>query len=179
MRTMRKMTSNTEGDRQGILKDINLRPLVAADQPFLVSLYASTRSDELDTLPWDKEQKDMFVTMQFSAQTQHYHGSYPHAQSNIILRNKEAVGRIIVNEDAQAFTLVDVSLLPAHRGHGIGTYLLRELLRKADEATKPVRLHVLLTNPARRLYERLGFSVVHSDSLYCEMIWTATDGMQS
>lgn len=173
-----QMSSNTEGDNHGILKEISLRPSLADDQSFLLSLYASTRSDELDMLPWDDEQKRVFALMQFNAQTQHYHGSYPQAQSSIILRNEEAVGRMVVNEDTKEFTLVDISLLPAHRGHGIGTHLLRELLSKAVEATKPVRLHVLLTNPARRLYERLGFSFVQSDSLYCEMIWTPTHGMQ-
>ncbi len=166
------MSSPTGVDeRERILREISLRSSTAADQPFLVSLYASTRSDELDLLNWNDDQKQVFVMMQFNAQTQHYHDSYPDAQNSIIQRNEEAVGRIIVNEDAREFTLVDISLLPAHRGHGLGTYLLHDLLRKAGEANKPIRLHVLQSNPAKHLYERLGFSIVGGDSLYCEMCW--------
>jgi ribosomal protein S18 acetylase RimI-like enzyme len=49
--------------------------------------------------------------------------------------------------------------LPSHQGAGLGTLLLYSLLGEADAARAPIRLRVLRTNPARRLYERLGFAV--------------------
>ena len=170
------MSSKTLGnERERILKEISLRPSTPADQPFLVSLYATTRS-ELDLLDWNQEQKDMFVMMQFNAQSQQYNWSYPQAENSIVMRDQEAIGRIIINEDGDEFTLVDISLIPAYRGLGIGSHLLRTLLTKAGDAAKPIRLHVLQSSPAKNLYERLGFSIVGGDSLYCEMFWHPTAG---
>ena len=52
---------------------------------------------------------------------------------------------------------MDIALLPEYRGRGIGTALLEELLVEADATGRRVTIHVERFNPARRLYERLGF----------------------
>jgi GNAT superfamily N-acetyltransferase len=49
---------------------------------------------------------------------------------------------------------------PDHRGSGAGTLLLVTLLRVALERHASVCLSCRLQNPARRLYERLGFRLV-------------------
>ncbi|MEW2518535.1 GNAT family N-acetyltransferase [Actinacidiphila alni] len=48
-------------------------------------------------------------------------------------------------------------LAPALHGRGLGSAVLAELLRRADERGDTVRLTVLQGSPARRLYERWGF----------------------
>ena len=53
--------------------------------------------------------------------------------------------------------LFRVFLLPSVQNRGIGTRLVRDLLDEAAAAGLPLRLRVLRVNPARRLYERLGF----------------------
>lgn len=54
---------------------------------------------------------------------------------------------------------VSVAVLPADRGRGIGTGLLRALLNKARERRiSRLCLSVERDNPAAALYERLGFS---------------------
>jgi ribosomal protein S18 acetylase RimI-like enzyme len=158
---------------EDILGSISLRPIKPDDEDFLFRLYASTRENELAALAWDETQKQTFINMQFGAQMQQYRMCYPDADNSLILLKEEGIGRLIVNRSEDELTLIDISLLPAHRGHGIGTRLIRDLLSEAAIATKPVRLHVLETNPAKELYERLGFSIVNSDGLYCEMIWTS------
>ena len=158
-----------------ILRSVSLRPAISDDESFLLNLYASTRSNELDLLNWDDKQKQAFIDMQFSAQRQQHLICYPQADSSIILLNDDAVGRLLVNRRERELALVDISLLPAHQRLGIGTHLMRELLKEAAAAAKPVRLHVLQSNPARNLYERLGFSIVSGDSIYCEMLWVPTD----
>ena len=51
-----------------------------------------------------------------------------------------------------------VSVLPAHRGKGIGTILILTLLERLKEAGfSRVSLSVQKANPAARLYSRLGF----------------------
>jgi ribosomal protein S18 acetylase RimI-like enzyme len=49
-------------------------------------------------------------------------------------------------------------LRPALQGQGIGMLVIQQVLDEAKRSGKPVVLQVLKVNPARRLYERLGFS---------------------
>ncbi len=44
--------------------------------------------------------------------------------------------------------------------------MLREILAEADMAGKPVRIHVEVFNPARRLYQRLGFTQIADRGVY-------------
>jgi GNAT superfamily N-acetyltransferase len=46
---------------------------------------------------------------------------------------------------------------------GIGTEVMKRLIGEANEFDLAVRLNVVRINPARRLYERLGFRVTHED----------------
>ena len=55
---------------------------------------------------------------------------------------------------------LSVAVLPGHRGRGLGTALLRRLLDDASADSDAVSLSVDTSNPAARLYERLGFRVV-------------------
>ena len=49
------------------------------------------------------------------------------------------------------------------RGRGIGTQLIKGLIEEAAKAGRAVTLGVVKTNPALRLYERLGFRTTHED----------------
>jgi ribosomal protein S18 acetylase RimI-like enzyme len=75
------------------------------------------------------------------------------------------VGWIAIAIRTDEIRLVDIAIARRHRGLGIGTARVRDLLREADVAGKPVRLTVGITNPAVRLYERLGFRRVGGDQV--------------
>jgi ribosomal protein S18 acetylase RimI-like enzyme len=150
---------------------VTLRPVVHGDEAFLLEVYAGTRADELTLVPWDEAQKQAFVEMQFKAQSEHYRRCYASADSQIVLLNGRPAGRLLVDRGEHEITLIDIALLPEHRKLGIGTHLIEELLDEAEGAAKPVRLHVLKSNRAFRLYERLGFSRVADDGVYLEMKW--------
>src|SRR5438270_7841377 len=102
------------------INQVKLRPATAADEPFLLELYSSTRAQELDILDLDQNQKQAFVNMQFNAQTQQYRISYPEAENGIILIDNRPIGRMIIDR-GQELTLVDIALLPEYRRHGIGS----------------------------------------------------------
>ena len=160
-----------DGDEE-LLRCIQLRTAGAADEAFLLNLFATTRETELGALNLDDRQKKLFIAMQFNAQKTQYATIYPKADSKVILSNNDPVGRLIVDRAEREFTLVDISLLPTHRGKGVGGQLIKNLLRDAAAQEKAVRLSVWQTNPAKKLYERLGFATVDDAGVYCEMCWT-------
>lgn len=150
---------------------MTLRAATPADQSFLLTVFASTRSDELAALNWDSAQSKLFTQMQFSAQQQSYAGRYPSASNSIILLDEQPIGRMLVDRTEKVIELVDIALLAEHRGRGIGSFLIRSLLGEATASGKSVRLSVYKFNPAVRLYDRLGFSPIAEDEVYSEMLW--------
>lgn len=52
-----------------------------------------------------------------------------------------------------------ITVLPKYLGCGVGTLLLQHLLETAKQRYPRVVLSVRATNPAKRLYERMGFVV--------------------
>ena len=58
---------------------------------------------------------------------------------------------------------LSVAVLPEYRGHKVGTRMILQLLQIARTMYSEVSLSVSMDNPARRLYERLGFEAVSRD----------------
>ncbi|MBV8201999.1 MAG: GNAT family N-acetyltransferase [Acidobacteria bacterium] len=152
------------------------RPIAPGDEELLFRIYASTRSEELAPVPWTAAQKEAFLRMQFRAQSADYAANYPGAAFQVILLDGMPAGRLYVDRRGDELRIVDIALLPEHRGAGIGGVLLRELLTEAAAAGKPVRIHVESMNPALRLYERLGFRRIGDFGIYLLMEWTGAEG---
>jgi ribosomal protein S18 acetylase RimI-like enzyme len=145
---------------------ITLRPTSRADEAFLYQVYASTRQEEMALVNWDDAQKQAFLHMQHHAQHTYYHAQFPNASYQLILREETPVGRLYVDRREHEIAILDIALLPEYRRQGIGGRLLHQVLAEADEAGKPVRIHVERFNPALRLYEPLGFSRVSDQGVY-------------
>lgn len=152
-----------------------MRPATAADEDFLRDVYGSTRTEELDRTPWDAGQRAAFVAMQYAAQLTHYRSAYPDASVDVIVVDGEDAGRLYVARLPADLRIVDVTLLPAFRGRGVGSRLLGELLAEAAATGRVAIIHVERENPARRLYDRLGFVPVEEDigGVYTRMEWRA------
>ena len=138
-------------------REITLRPVTDADDDFILSVYASTRADEMALVPWGPEQKDTFVRMQFQAQKQHYAAEYPRAEHDVICSGGSPVGRLYLDCSGDALHILDITVLPQHRNAGIGTELLRRILNQGAQEGKPVTIFVENFNRSLRLLERLGF----------------------
>lgn len=148
-----------------------LRPAAPGDEAFLFDVYASTRQEELALVDWDQGQKDAFLQMQFAAQDRHYREHYASASFDVVLVDGRPVGRLYVARSASEIRVVDIALLPEHRRLGIGRALIEALLAEANEAGKPVTIHVEQFNPAQSLYLRLGFRPVADIGVYLLMAW--------
>ena len=103
------------------------------------------------------------------AQQRSYASAYEQCDHKIIELNGVPVGQMRVNWEKDSALLVDISLLPEHRGQGMGGALLRELIQQCSSNKSPLKLQVLHTNPAQRLYERLGFVRTGEDQMYIQM----------
>jgi ribosomal protein S18 acetylase RimI-like enzyme len=150
---------------------LRLRPVTPGDDSFLAGVYASARWDELAPTGWSDEEKTVFCRRQFDAQSAHYRENYPGASLQIIERDGVSIGRLYVAHWEREIRIMDIALLPEHRGSGIGTRLLHDLQEEARSAGKSLTIHVERFNPALRLYERLGFKQVEDKGVYLLMEW--------
>lgn len=150
---------------------ITFRPETDDDLDFLFRLYASTREEEMKYVPWTDEQKEEFLRQQFHAQRTHYHGNYAEAEYMLILENGSPIGRLYLHHRPDDLRIMDIALMPEHRGRGIGGMLMKELLDEAGAAGRTVSIHVEGFNPAIRLYERLGFRQIDTYGPYNLMEW--------
>jgi ribosomal protein S18 acetylase RimI-like enzyme len=156
------------------MERFDLRPVAEDDRPFLADVYASTRADELAVLPWTDQQKAGFLAHQFAAQDIHYRTHYDDAAFDVIEVDGEPAGRLYVHRGPKEIRIVDITLTPAFRGRGLGTRLLRGLIAEADDGGRKLSIHVEANNPARRLYERLGFERAGEYGVYVLMERRAT-----
>ncbi len=139
-------------------RGVTLRAAGDEDAAFLRALFETARPDAVFLAAWPEAARGAFLDRQFGFQTLHYARAYPDAERLLVLKDGAAVGRLILDRAAAQWCLVDIALLPAWRGQGIGTLLLQTALAEAAQASADaVHLSVHPRNPARRLYERLGF----------------------
>lgn len=151
---------------------VELRPVSDSDNDFLLTVYASTREDELAETAWTEDQKKTFLGWQLDLQRREYESRFPDAEYRIILVDQQQAGRIWVGADEQQIRLLDIALLPEFQNRGVGTTLLRRLMARADNEGKALRHMVfVLNNNADRFYERLGFKKIDDFGAYKHMEW--------
>jgi ribosomal protein S18 acetylase RimI-like enzyme len=81
------------------------------------------------------------------------------------------VGVFRVERREDSIFLSNIGIRPAYQGRGIGTKLIQDLLDEGRARGVPVELRVLKVNPARDLYERLGFTVTEEFETHWQMRW--------
>jgi len=79
-------------------------------------------------------------------------------------------GCVALRPGEDAHWLEHFLLAPHLHGNGVGTAVLRELLQRCDRDGATVRLNVLQGSPARRLYERHGFTTEAEDPVDVYMV---------
>ena len=89
----------------------------------------------------------------------------------VVVIGDEVVGQWLVERRPTEFYLARVMLAPAVQGKGLGTQLIRDLQAEAATEGKTVLLQVWEENPARVLYERLGFVALAPVEFRVPMRW--------
>lgn len=145
----------------------HLRRERSDDAPFRLQLFRETHGGILAGL--DPRLVEVLLRQQMAGQTISIAARYPDADHDIVECDGVAVGRMVTDWTKTVITLVDVALLAAWRGRGLGSELLGALLRKADAAALPVQLSVAPDNKALHLYVRLGFAAISADMTHITM----------
>ncbi|RIL00826.1 MAG: GNAT family N-acetyltransferase [Proteobacteria bacterium] len=97
--------------------------------------------------PWDEAEQRARFAATFDLRTH-----------RVVRCDGEDAGLVAIETHVDRIALERLFLLPRFQGRGLGTSLVRALLRRAREEALPVRVTVLRSNPgALRFYERLGF----------------------
>ena len=132
---------------------LDRRPATEADIPFLLSLR--------------RETMDVHLAASGESTTDESHVSrlmYHFDCSEVLLGNGEPVGLFKVRRLPGEWEVIQIQLISRLQGQGVGRSLLEELLAEAAGHHADIKLSVLKANPARHLYERLGFELVGEDA---------------
>lgn len=140
------------------------RPVTPADEPFLLALTLDRRADELAGWGWPPPQARAFVESQHALQRR-ARLALPGLEEWVLALDGEPVGHLVLAGTGPSRRVVEVVVLRAYRGRGLAGAALKEVLTAADAGYQELRLQVEPGNPARRLYERLGFVAEGPDTL--------------
>ena len=125
----------------------HLREAQPADAEFLQTLFDATHADEFAPLALPADQLRALLRMQATAQRTGYARDFPAARAEIVcLPNVTPIGRLLVDETADRIRPVDVALLPAWRGQGIGGAVVGALIAESD------RLGKIFAGPPEPIY---------------------------
>jgi ribosomal protein S18 acetylase RimI-like enzyme len=129
---------------------ISLRPATEDDYDFLWWLHCATMRPYVEkTWGWDEQWQAEYFRDRFDPTTR-----------QVVEGDGAPIGCISAERRGDRIFLGVIEIAPDHQDRGIGTKLIRGFLDEADGRGVPVELQVIKVNPARRLYERLGFVVM-------------------
>jgi len=131
---------------------LSRRAATRADLPYLLALRSESMGPHLAAAGMDRSDE---------AQLARVLHCFDCAQ--ILLGDGEPIGLLKLQREPGEWRLHQLQLSGAVRGQGLGRRVLQEILAEARQSGARVTLTVLKANPAKGLYERLGFSVVGED----------------
>lgn len=131
-------------------RKIDLRPATAEDFDMALKLYlVSMKPLTAALMPWDEAKQSRNFAAQWNLN-----------DVQIIIFEGSPVGWMQATETSSEVFLQQLFVEPEYQRRGIGSEVLQTLLNRWQATGKSVVLNVLKNNPARNLYQRLGFSVV-------------------
>jgi GNAT superfamily N-acetyltransferase len=131
---------------------IALRPARSGDFEFCARLYFSGMEETIRRLKLD-----------IVAQTRNLRERWNVDEVQIITSDDADVGWMQSSIKEGAQYLEQIFIDTPFQGRGVGTGIINGLIGEAKLDQRPVTLGVVKTNPALRLYERLGFRITHED----------------
>lgn len=148
-----------------------LRPARASDDAFLYDVFCTTWADEVAALP-NQNLAQHVLRIQHIAQERRFAQKYPAHQRYVVVEDGEPAGRLYLHHDETTTHVVDVTLLPRYRSHGLGTRVFADLLAQCADQGRTMSLRVSRRNRrAVELCNRLGLTLTAVDDLENHFQW--------
>ncbi len=140
-----------------------LEPIGLEDFPFRWAVFEATIRPYIEALfDVPPDQIEAMVRSNLSESGNHF----------AVVVDGERAGVVQIEETGERISLHQIEILPAFQGRGTGTDLVRSLIDRAEATGRPVHLSVFHQNTgARRLYDRLGFTVVSESERDVQMVY--------
>ena len=139
---------------------VQFRPASDADLPYLLALRQRTMDPHFHAAGLPCAESDHWLRI---------HLRYDCAQ--LILLGGQPVGLLKLVQEGAIWDLIQLQLAPEVQGSGLGSQLLRQIQHQARQAQAAVQLSVFKSNPALRLYQRVGFVIDGEDTHSYQMRW--------
>jgi ribosomal protein S18 acetylase RimI-like enzyme len=135
-----------------MVEELTLRSAESGDFAFCQRTYFEPMRATIEKLGLDEERHRVNFANQWRVK-----------EVRIVMMEGEVIGWLQTAATDDALFLAQLFVDTRFQRRGIGSRLMRILIEEAARENRAVTLGVVKTNPARRLYERLGFRVTHED----------------
>jgi GNAT superfamily N-acetyltransferase len=136
---------------------LEARPVAPSDDGFLRALYADTREPAMRATGWPASRCRNFTDLQFDELQRQQRQRHGDALCLVLLAGGSPIGRLSWHAGERLATLIELALVRAWRGRGIGTAVLQGLTAEADRRGQAIDVHVEPENPAWPWALRFGF----------------------
>jgi len=136
---------------------LTLRQAAGLDMDFCWNLHKQTMQDYVDAT-WGWNEVD---------QAQRFDAAFDPSSTLVIELDAQPIGMLVVDQSGVPVRICSMEISPAHQNKGHGSAIISRII---DTDDKPVWLQVLKVNPAKALYQRLGFVVIGETSTHWQMI---------
>jgi GNAT superfamily N-acetyltransferase len=145
---------------------VALRPALPQDFEYCRRLYFAEMKWIIEELHLDQ-----------AAQEAGFQQEWDPSQVRIIARDGADIGWLQTITQAHELFIAQIFVDHAFQRKGIGTEVVKHVISEARQFSHAVRLNVVKINPAKRLYERLGFEVTNEDDrkFYMSLTPSATE----
>lgn len=150
-----------------VIRQIDYRAVREEDFDWLLSLRQITMNPHLLASGFEPSDETHRVAV---------HTDYDSTRIIVEGRVDVDVGMVKLVTISKPWHLRQIQVAPEFQGQGIGRLVLDQILEKAHDEATSIELNVLRVNPAKRLYETLGFQIVETNDSAYKMAWHSQQG---
>ncbi|MDR6762037.1 ribosomal protein S18 acetylase RimI-like enzyme [Flavobacterium sp. 2755] len=136
------------------------RKALETDIEYLLQLRKETMSEHLINSGIISNDEDQLLRI-----------NYLFDQAKIVMLNNQNVGLLKLDEKENRIEIVQIQIDPKFQKKGLGQQIIEEVIKNALAEKKELVLSVLKANPAKELYERLGFKIIGEDEFSFMMLF--------